>query len=68
MLTYGPNTTELMQRVAIYVAKIIRGARPSDLPMERPTHFELVFNLKTAKALGLHIPDKVMALADDVIE
>jgi len=67
LLTYGPNTTELMQRVAIYVAKIIKGARPSDLPMERPTHFELVINLKTAKAFGLTMPPTLLGRADQVI-
>jgi putative ABC transport system substrate-binding protein len=56
-----------MQRVAIYVAKIIRGARPSDLPMERPTHFELVFNLKTAKVFGLTMPPTLLGRADQVI-
>ena len=67
LLTYGPNTTELMQRVAIYVAKIIKGARPSDLPMERPTHFELVINLKTAKVFGLTMPPTLLGRADHVI-
>lgn len=67
LLTYGPNTTELIQRVAIYVAKIIRGARPSDLPMERPTHFELVINLKTAKVFGLTMPPTLLGRADQVI-
>jgi putative tryptophan/tyrosine transport system substrate-binding protein len=67
LLTYGPNTTELMQRVAIYVAKIIKGARPSDLPMERPTHFELVINLKTAKAFGLTLPQTLLGRADKLI-
>jgi putative tryptophan/tyrosine transport system substrate-binding protein len=67
LLSYGPNTTELMQRVAIYVAKIIKGARPSDLPMERPTHFELVINLKTAKVFGLTMPPTLLGRADQVI-
>jgi putative ABC transport system substrate-binding protein len=67
LLTYGPNTTELMQRVAIYVAKIIKGARPSDLPMERPTHFELVINLKTATMFGLTMPPTLLGRADQVI-
>jgi len=67
LLTYGPNTTELMQRAAIYVAKILRGARPSDLPMERPTHFELVINLKTAKVFGLTMPPTLLGRADQVI-
>ena len=67
LLTYGPNTTELMQRVAIYIAKIIKGARPSDLPMERPTHFELIINLKTAKVFGLMLPPTLLGRADQVI-
>jgi len=67
LLTYGPNTPELMQRVAIYVAKIIKGARPSDMPMERPTHFELVINLKTAKAFGLTLPPTLLGRADQLI-
>ena len=66
-MTYGPNTTELMQRVAIYIAKIIKGARPSDLPMERPTHFELIINLKTAKVFGLMLPPTLLGRADQVI-
>ena len=67
LLTYGPNTAELMQRVALYVAKILRGARPSDLPMERPTHFDLVINLKTAKSFGLTVPPTLLSRADRVI-
>ena len=67
LLTYGPNTTELMQRVANYVAKILKGARPSDLPMERPTHFDLVINLKTAKSFGLTVPPALLSRADQVI-
>ena len=67
LLTYGPNTTELMQRIAIYVAKILKGARPSDLPMERPTHFDLVINLKTAKLFGLTVPPTLLGRADEVI-
>lgn len=67
LLTYGPNTAELMQRIAIQIGKIIKGARPSDLPMERPTHFELVINLKTAKMFGLTMPPTLLSRADQVI-
>ncbi len=67
LLTYGPDTGELMERVAVYVAKILKGARPSDLPMERPTHFDLVINLKTAKAFGLTLPPTLLGRADRVI-
>jgi len=67
LLTYGPNTAEMMKRVAVYISKIIKGARPSDLPMERPTHFELVINLKTATALGLTLPPTLLSRADQVL-
>jgi putative ABC transport system substrate-binding protein len=68
LLTYGPNTTELIRRTATYVDKILRGAKPADLPMQQPTNFELVINLKTAKALGLAISQDVLSIADEVIE
>jgi putative ABC transport system substrate-binding protein len=68
LMTYSTNLYGVQQRVASYVDRILRGARPSDLPVERPTRFEFVVNLKTAKALGLTIPPSVLARADEVID
>jgi putative ABC transport system substrate-binding protein len=68
LLTYGPNVADLMRRAASYVEKILKGAKPADLPMQQPTAFELVVNLKAAKALNVSIPPQLIARADEVIE
>src|SRR5580692_5342079 len=68
LMSYGPNYPALFQRAADFVDKILRGTKPGEIPVEQPTKFDLVINLKTAKALGLTVPDKIQALADEVIE
>ena len=68
LISYGPNFPELFRRAADYIDKILRGAKPADIPVEQPAKFDLIINLRTAKALGLTVPPPLLTRADEVIE
>jgi putative ABC transport system substrate-binding protein len=68
LISYGPDLPDMFRRCGVYVGRILGGTKPADLPIERPSRFELVVNLKSAKALGITIPETILVRADEVIE
>ena len=68
LISYGPNLVAMQRRSATYIDKILNGAKPGDLPVEQPTAFELIINMKTANALGIKLSDSILARADEVIQ
>ena len=68
LMAYGPNIPDIYRRAATYVDKILKGAKPADMPVEQPTKLELVLNLKSAKTLGIKIPDSILVRADKILE
>ena len=68
LMSYGPNQLEYSKRLSVYIDRILKGAKPADLPIEQPTKVELVINMKTAKALGLTLPQAILTRADEIIQ